>query len=53
MGLSPRHAKVSELRRFYFLATAGYRLRSLRMPSETISERAASAISSWDLDMVM
>src|SRR5437016_5099179 len=34
-------------------AAAAYRLRSLRMPSESISERAASAISSWDLDMVM
>ena len=52
MGLSPRSAKASEPRRFYFLAAAGYRLRSLRMPSESISERAAFAISSWDLDMV-
>jgi hypothetical protein len=53
MGLSPRPAKASEPRRFYFLAAAGYRLRSLRMPPESISARAASAISSWDLDMVM
>jgi hypothetical protein len=44
-GLSPRYAKASEPRRFYFLAAAGYRLRSLRMPPESISERAASAIS--------
>jgi len=53
MGLSPRSAKASEPRRFYFLAAAGYRLRSLRVPPESTSERAASAISSWDLGMVM
>ena len=51
-GLEPKVRKASEPRRFYFLAAAGYRLRSLRMPSESISERAAFAISSWDLDMV-